>query len=407
MIFSIPPKLIPIIFKNVDITIPKHLAYVEWYSAFKDYPENYTSLYKITPLKDRNGRHVCSVISVANIRRSVHLLPKFGPVAPQEWTSSNVLDCQDGSVGASAVLYYPQNGTLVNPTRTLRCCLGYLIWDAEAAGALMALWMLKGSNRISRLPISIYSDSQALLKSLIAQRASPGFHLVKEITDMVDTLVLRADTVNHPCRIKLQWIAAHKDVKGNEKADEEAKRAAAGKSSPVEHLPHILRKPLPPSLGVIKHQFLIRLREEWVAAWSRSPRKARVEKLDEDFPFEKHRKMIEQLTRIQSSLIFQIRSNHLPLNCYLHRIGKVLFKRCEQCWQRRRVDSPETVTHFLFECPSFERERHDLDAALGVSSRDLKTILSDLDKSRLLLRYIGKTKRFKDLGDVSLMKNTP
>lgn len=92
MIFSIPPKLIPIIFKNVDVNIPRHLAYVEWYSAFKDYPENDTALYKIKRLTDRDGGPICSVIPVANIRRSVHLLPKFGPVAPQEWTSSNVLD---------------------------------------------------------------------------------------------------------------------------------------------------------------------------------------------------------------------------------------------------------------------------------------------------------------------------
>lgn len=92
VIFLIPPKLIPIIFQNTNTIIPNHLAYVEWYSAFKDYPENESLLYKITPLKDSNDGRICSVVPVANIRRSVHLLPKFGPVAPQEWTSSNVLD---------------------------------------------------------------------------------------------------------------------------------------------------------------------------------------------------------------------------------------------------------------------------------------------------------------------------
>ena len=132
-----------------------------------------------------------------------------------------------------------------------------------------------------------------------------------------------------------------------------------------------------------------------------------MEKFDEDFPFDKHRKMIEQLTHIQSSLLFQLRSNHLNLNSYLHRIGKTPSKRCEQCWRRRRVESTETVTHFLFECPSFERERHVLDAKLGRSSRDLKTILSDVDKTRALLSYIGRTRCFKEIGDVSLMKNPP
>jgi hypothetical protein len=66
----------------------------------------------------------------------------------------------------------------------------------------------------------------------------------------------------------------------------------------------------------------------------------------------------------------------------------------------------ETVTHYLFECSSYDYERHDLDRTLGCSSRDLKAILSDLDKTRTLLRYIGRTRRFKDLGDISVMKES-
>lgn len=151
---------------------------------------------------------------------------------------------------------------------------------------------------------------------------------------------------------------------------------------------------------------MLKLKEEWNTSWILSPRKARLEKLDEDFPFEKHRKLLDNLTRVQSSLLFQIRSNHLPLNSYLHRIGKAPSERCAQCWRRYRNEVTETVIHYLFECSSFDYERHDLDSALGSSSRDLKAILSDLDKIRALLRFIGRTKRFKDLGDVSIMKES-
>ncbi|KAF9008228.1 hypothetical protein BDQ17DRAFT_1236919, partial [Cyathus striatus] len=49
-------------------------------------------LYKITPAKDQSDGQLCSIISVASIHRSAHLFPKFGPVAPSEWTSSNILD---------------------------------------------------------------------------------------------------------------------------------------------------------------------------------------------------------------------------------------------------------------------------------------------------------------------------
>jgi hypothetical protein len=90
VIFSLPGASHPILFPGVQ-DIPKHLAYIEWYTAFTD-PDPDSFLYKISPLKDRAGGQVCSIIPLANIRRSVQLIPKFGAVAPQEWTSSTVLD---------------------------------------------------------------------------------------------------------------------------------------------------------------------------------------------------------------------------------------------------------------------------------------------------------------------------
>ncbi|KAF8999529.1 hypothetical protein BDQ17DRAFT_1391519 [Cyathus striatus] len=72
--------------------VPEHLAYIEWFTKFSHEPDPKHLLYKITPAKDRSGGPLCSIISVANICRSAHLFPKFGPVAPEGWTSSNVLD---------------------------------------------------------------------------------------------------------------------------------------------------------------------------------------------------------------------------------------------------------------------------------------------------------------------------
>ena len=44
----------------------------------------------------------------------------------------------------------------------------------------MAIWLLRGSNRISRLPITIYSDSQAFIRAFRAQRPSAGYHLIED-----------------------------------------------------------------------------------------------------------------------------------------------------------------------------------------------------------------------------------
>ncbi|KAJ7830780.1 hypothetical protein B0H13DRAFT_1553835, partial [Mycena leptocephala] len=65
------------------------LAYVEWFSAFKPQPEQHHLMYKVTRYI-RNGDRFASIIPVTNIRRSIHLFLKFGPIASLEWKSHNV-----------------------------------------------------------------------------------------------------------------------------------------------------------------------------------------------------------------------------------------------------------------------------------------------------------------------------
>ena len=174
---------------------------------------------------------------------------------------------QDGQVGASAVLYHVHNNIILEPTNVLRYRLGtdkeHTVWDAEVVGGILALWLLKDSNSISRHPITIYSDNQAFIKAFKAQRIKKGYHLIKEFTRLAEQLTAVPNPPINPERINLKWIAAHKDVIGNEKADTEAKKAAAGDSSPPESLPPPLRNPLPRSANAAKTQYNNILKEEW------------------------------------------------------------------------------------------------------------------------------------------------
>ena len=294
-------------------------------------------------------------------------------------------------------MYYPRNSVIQEPSRILRYHLGtekeYSVWDVETVGGMMALWLLRGSNRISHLPILIYSDSQAFIKSIRAQRATSGYHLVSLFTSQAESLIENADQTRRPERIKLRWIAAHENVKDNERADEEAKKAAAGSTTSMEHLPHPLRSPLLFSTGIAKTQFMSQLKTKWREKWDLSPQKERFNNIDPAFPFNKFRKIQEGLTRSQSSLIIQIQTNHFPLNTYLHKIGKTETKRCANCWRFRHEEVTEKVTHFLFECPSFDYERHDLDHKLGHQSRNLRAILSKKDHVKVFLHYIGRLKQ--------------
>lgn len=69
-----------------------HLAYVEWFTPFATSQQDRNhGMYRISRLRV-NGEQQASVIPVKLIRQSVHLFPKFGPVAPDEWRSSKILD---------------------------------------------------------------------------------------------------------------------------------------------------------------------------------------------------------------------------------------------------------------------------------------------------------------------------
>ena len=63
--------------------------------------------------------------------------------------------------------------------------------------------------------------------------------------------------------LRVHWIPSHKDFALNEKADEMAKRAAKGESSPNASLPKLLRHPLPFSIAAIKQDLKANVQNRW------------------------------------------------------------------------------------------------------------------------------------------------
>ncbi|KAI0076043.1 hypothetical protein K474DRAFT_1598667, partial [Panus rudis PR-1116 ss-1] len=89
VIFSLPRAAIPLIF-NADRRSPLYLAYVEWFTPFRD-PDEVHGLYRVSHAV-REGKRLTAVIPLVNIHRSVHLIPQFGPRLNREWTAGNVLE---------------------------------------------------------------------------------------------------------------------------------------------------------------------------------------------------------------------------------------------------------------------------------------------------------------------------
>lgn len=246
-------------------------------------------------------------------------------------------------VGASAVLYRKGSKT---PKAELMVCLGarteHNTYKAEAAGGNLAMWLLQAANTNPTDRITVYIDNQSLLDALRFPKARSSQWLI-------DGMITSTQEV--PGRIKVVWISGHTDVGGNEAADKAAKTAASGTSSRRQELPHILRKKLSISASAERQAYNEELKLIWQTRWDSSPRAAQFKHIDANYSFTKFKKISFSLNRAQSSILVQIRTGHILLNAYLHRINKSRTSKCPKCWERQGGErATQTVEHYLFEC---------------------------------------------------------
>ncbi len=182
-------------------------------------------------------------------------------------------------------------------------------------------------------------------------------------------------------------------------ADREAKTAITEGSSPPSTLPQLLRNgDLPLSLTAVGSAFKTELRARWKVIWAASPRRGRLAKIDAKLPSHSYLRSTDQLTHAQASILMQLRTGHIPLNQFLHRIGKVDSPACPAC-----KGSDESVHHYLFDCPSHAYARHGLARTLGKHSKSLKHVLGNERAFKTVLKFVRETGRLKDVyGDLSM-----
>src|ERR1700678_198148 len=292
----------------------------------------------------------------------------------------------DDGIGASAVLYKNRRS---RPLKTLQAHLGgpdrHNTYEAETMGAILALWILENTPATIGKTVSLYTDNQALVISLPHPKASSGQYLLS---------FLRTAVADIGCSLTIHWISGHSKVKGNEEADRLAKQAATGRSSPRDRLPPIIRSPLPTSASAIKQEFMRKLKDRWAKEWEASPRRARVDQLGDKFPFTAFLGRTNSLTRKQSSMIIQIRSGHFPLNNYLYKIQKINSNGCTQCGEDQE-GPPETVQHFVFDCPAHVAARNELTNKIGLNHFSFKDIMADTNRMKALITFINRTGRLQ------------
>ena len=87
----------------------------------------------------------------------------------------------------------------------------------------------------------------------------------------------------------------------------------------------------------------------------------------------------------------------MPINDYPKKIRKAVSKNCMECNPNEPEEViPETVNHFLFECPAHDRHRQELIAKIGRRRLNLFDIMSNTDDMKALVTYINKTGRMNN-----------
>ena len=240
------------------------------------------------------------------------------------------------------------------------------------------------------LPASIFVDNQAAILAGERPTSKPGHYLSISFREIVQEVHDRLKLSKND--ISVRWIVGHRNIRGNEEADKEAKRAATDEKSmsPADQLPNILKARLPISTSALKQKHREDLLTSWKTSWSKSKRYSHLARIDNSAPSKKYLKATGFLPKSRSGVLFQLRSGHIALNKHLYRIKCSNTPNCLQCDK----ETPESVHHFLFDCPRYERERHILRCRLGRAAVSTADLLGSAEAVTDTLKFVKETGRF-------------
>ena len=118
------------------------------------------------------------------------------------------------------------------------------------------------SNSTLHTCVTIFTDSQPAITATIKPRKQSGQSFIKAAIQSLE----RLKSCFPETPIVIKWIPGHRDIHGNERADEAAKHAA---QNPITHPQQTL---LPSSLKSSKYQAIeAQCTREWESIWNHNP----------------------------------------------------------------------------------------------------------------------------------------
>lgn len=209
------------------------------------------------------------------------------------------------------------------------------IFEAEYSSLIMGLRLAQRSMNVTTRRMSLILDNQGVVKDMKNFKATKSSAIKLKNTAL---LIARSVALSHPqVRIAICWCPSHKGIKGNKIVDKLARKTAE-KNLPQAHKST-------PDLSAFKAAI-----NKWV---NKPPRLTTIEsrRLGQNYNGNNHLKALNALPKHLVAAISQLRSSHIPLFAYLHRIQARLDPECA-C--HTGIENPD---HFLFICPIQKHHR--------------------------------------------------
>ena len=319
------------------------------------------------------------------------LLTKLQPEDVVVFTDGSALG-NPGPTGAGGVVYL--DGYEASPVLLKKGVSPYSNnFTGELVGIEISLEFIAGVNNIENRDIHIFTDCQGAIVSAFGNQIPANkIEIITSIKQHINQISEKGN------KIHVHWVPGHKDILGNELADQQAKAGAKEMVGNTEQVGMAMDKR--EANAEIKRQ----IAEKWKLKFSLSEN---MERIQEIFVEVGKRDCYGEKDRASFSGLNQILCGHSRLNSHQAKINPNQTNECSKC------KVPETVEHYLFDCDMYKEEREELEEVVeGVLARegvntgiiDIKVLSGNIEgiskeaRSELvgaLLKFIKCTKRFK------------
>ena len=224
----------------------------------------------------------------------------------------------------------------------------------------------------------IFVDNQSSIQAIDRPKQQSGQYIIHNILQSLDELQNQRPSLE----FRIAWVPGHMDRAGNEKADEEAKKAAEEQILEESSIQYKLKSA---QATKINNDINTAARNGWNNGKSNA-RQHR--KLTRPQRFKAGVQLYGDLPRKQVANLIRLRTGHCRLNSYLNRHNIIEDPLCD-C--ERGI---ETVKHFLLLCKKHEEPRNELWKKVGRRNMRMENLLGDPKLVKDTLEFVEKTGRF-------------